>query len=137
LFGYEVFPLDAPAVLVESPLDVVRMHTAGLSGGLATYGAEWTDAQMRLILEVASELIIGFDNDKGGHKAAQLLLHGDKKDKRRGYIGSIRCFLANYDGIKAKDPGEMTDEQIHDWAETSRFWAVSLVENIHVPARFR
>lgn len=126
LFGWEVFEPGTPAIVVESPLDAVRIYTAGISGAVATYGAEWTNAQMRLLVEDASELIAGFDNDKSGRKATQLLLHGDKKDKRRGYIGSIRIYLANYDGIKAKDPGEMSDEQIHDWAETSRFWATAL-----------
>jgi hypothetical protein len=122
LFGYEQFPAEGAAVLLESPLDVVRLHTAGIEGGLSTYGASWTDEQMRLLSSVASDVVLAFDNDAGGYQAQQRFLEGDPKKHRKPWAPRFYTEILNYKGIDAKDIGDMTDEQIRQAIETRRHW---------------
>lgn len=107
LFGLDAFT-GSRAILVESPLDAVRLHAEGVSGGLATFGASISDHQMRVVLDVADELLVATDNfhsDPAGRKAALSLL--------KKYSTRIEMRFLNYDGIDAKDIGDMTDKQIH------------------------
>ena len=123
LFGYDVFPAgEADALVVESPLDVARIHTAGLLGGLSTYGAEWTEAQMQLVREATDTMISCFDNDKGGAAANKLLLEGDRRAGRRPWTDRIDLWFENYEGIPAKDPGDMSDRQILWSINNAKHW---------------
>lgn len=123
LFGYDVFPAhEADALVVESPLDVARIHTAGLLGALSTYGAEFTEAQMQLVRSATDTMVSCFDNDKGGHAANKLLLEGDRRAGRRPWTDRIDLWFQNYEGIEAKDPGDMNDRQIHWSIEHARHW---------------
>jgi hypothetical protein len=117
LFGLAQFPAGEPAILLESPLDVARLYTAGFEGGLSSYGVHFTDAQMRILSEVTDRLIAAFDNDKDGRLANRLLLYGDRKAGRKAWARTINTWFLNYNGITAKDIGEMTDDQI-EWAMT-------------------
>lgn len=73
VFGLDCFQGER-AVLVESPLDAVRLASAGVEGGLATYGAAYSRAQLSLICDVADELVVALDNDAAGQKAAYEIL---------------------------------------------------------------
>lgn len=118
LFGIDVFPENATAILVESPLDVCRLHSAGFLGGVSSFGVMVSDDQMRLLLSVTEELILALDNDDNGVRETAHLLHGEPrggKFKKQGIpwlakFASIEVF--NYGGSTAKDPGEMTNEEI-------------------------
>lgn len=123
LFGFDQFPQGGAAVLLESPLDVVRLHSAGIAGGLSTYGASWTDTQIRLVSEVAEDIVLAFDDDAGGYQATHLFLYGDPKKRRRARVNDFsHVDLLNYDGIDAKDIGDMTDAEIRRAIEDRRFW---------------
>lgn len=107
LFGLDAFT-GSRAILVESPLDAVRLHSEGIAGGLATFGASISDNQMRVVLEHADELIVATDNfhtDNAGRKAALSLL--------KKYSTRVEMRFLNYDGIDAKDIGDMTSKEIH------------------------
>lgn len=115
LFGLPQFPTGETAVLLESPLDVARLYTAGYEGGLSTFGVHFTDLQMRILSEVTDKLIAAFDNDHDGALAKRLLLRGDRKADRKPWARQLNTWFINYNGISAKDVGDMDDEQI-EWA---------------------
>jgi hypothetical protein len=122
LFGiHQIDPEEKTCVVVESPLDVPRLHTAGYENGIATFGAEITNEQLDLIFERFDVIIWALDNDRAGQKALKYILtqyrhypniqrvfkyavpwdralDDAKKDQPKGYI---------------KDPGDMADGDIH------------------------
>lgn len=113
LFGYDVFEQGSPAILVESPLDVLRLHTAGVRGGLSSYGVRVSTEQMRLIRRATDTVIFALDNDRDGRLRSMEL--------KKQWMGKIphKRFL-NYEGTTAKDIGEMSDEQIKRAVNTAR-----------------
>lgn len=114
LFGLDAFA-GGRAILLESPLDVVRLDTSGIEGGLSTFGASISEHQMRVVLDVADEVIVATDNfntDPAGRKAALTLL---KKYSRR-----IPMRFLDYSKTDAKDVGDMTDEEIHSSVKNSK-----------------
>ena len=112
LFGIEKF-LNKTAVLVESPLDVIRLAsiTTGVQG-LATFGSYVSTEQLSLLNSVASKVIVAMDNDEAGLKASKMLF----KTMPRFDDGVL---WLNYKNTKAKDIGDMTDEEIYDALSTS------------------
>lgn len=112
LFGLEQF-VEGPALVVESPLDVPRIFTAGVDGGLSSYGAGVSEAQMKIVQTITDECIVGLDNDKDGTTYSRWL--------NDTYGKSMILRFLNYadfdEGIK--DPGNMTDEQILHSVDTA------------------
>lgn len=112
LFGVERFR-SKTAVLVESPLDVVRF--AGVFSrpqALASFGAHVSSQQLRLLTNVADCVVVAMDNDKAG-KEANKNIYKRIGSPRRG----IRWW--NYAGTDAKDIGDMTDDEIEHGFLTS------------------
>lgn len=106
LFGYNVFP-KSTLIIVESPLDAVRLATVGIHGGVATFGTSVSTAQLNL-MSVAGKLIIAMDNpkvDEAGEKAAKDIFNRTKQ------LG-IECWFFNYGDSTAKDIGEMSEVEI-------------------------
>jgi hypothetical protein len=69
LFGFEL--IDDQVTVVESPLDVVRLHGVGIPA-VATFGSKWTEHQFNLLRGVKN-VTLAFDNDEAGHKATTTL----------------------------------------------------------------
>ena len=117
LFGLEMLDEGQTAILVESPLDCLRLRSAGIYGAVSSFGAGATDVQMRRLLEKTTSVIVALDNDKEGRLQTQLLCRGESKRGtvvRRGWAArfeDLRCF--NYGDSHAKDPGDMSDEALH------------------------
>jgi len=104
LFGIDLFPEDGQAILVESPLDVVRLYSEGIAGGLAAFGALVSDQQVELLCAHASTVVLALDNDEEGQLQTQAML---------GRLGRrLRVKVLDYGTSKAKDVGEMTREEI-------------------------
>ena len=107
LFGLRAFADGGTAVLVESPLDCARLHAAGITGGLSSYGVQVSDLQLSALRTVAGGIVFALDNDSPGRdKSADLAVSGRFWDAR---------FL-NYSACSSyrKDPGDMTDTELHD-----------------------
>lgn len=105
LFGIDRF-MSSTAVLVESPLDVVRFSSVcDNPQALASFGTSVSEAQISLLCDVADRVIIAMDNDDAGIAAAKKLFKTLPNFKK-----GIRWF--NYGKSKAKDIGDMTDDQI-------------------------
>jgi hypothetical protein len=59
---------------------------------------------MTLVIAHADKVILALDNDRDGMKYSEMM--------RKLHARRINMSFLNYDGIDAKDVGEMTDEQI-------------------------
>ena len=58
-------------LLAEGNIDVVSLHQAGFDSAVASLGTSLTPEQARLISRYAQEVVIAYDNDGAGQKAAQ------------------------------------------------------------------
>jgi DNA primase len=104
VFGYHLLGEDA--YVEESPLDCPRLWTYSVDGGVSGYGVHISDLQMDLIVEhpKVKRVIMCLDNDKAGRtKEAEIWAN---------YRHRTRLYFANYDGIDAKDHGDMSPDEI-------------------------
>ena len=58
-------------ILVEGNIDVVSLHQAGFDSAVASLGTSLTPEQARLMSRYAGEVILCYDSDEAGRKAAQ------------------------------------------------------------------
>lgn len=59
------------AVIVEGQMDCIKVHQEGFTNTVATSGTAVTEDQLRLVLRLTKNLVLGFDNDGAGQKAAR------------------------------------------------------------------
>jgi hypothetical protein len=106
LFGYATLS-DGDVVLVESPLDCARMHSAGVKNVVAICGSNINEEQFKLI-RYADRIIAAFDNPKldNAGKSASNSIH-----KLAIKYGANLLFF-NYGETGKKDPGDLTDNEI-------------------------
>jgi hypothetical protein len=107
LFGIETLT-GRTAILLESPLDCLRIHTAGISGAVSSYGVQVSDTQLDLLFDRAEIVIFALDNDEVGLRKMW--------DLRQKYLKSgKRIKFVDYTHIPwAKDLGTegVTDQDI-------------------------
>tara|TARA_B100000953_G_scaffold281843_1_gene259575 strand:- start:1053 stop:1760 length:708 start_codon:yes stop_codon:yes gene_type:complete len=109
LFGIERFKAQV-AVLVESPLDVVRLASLRpglLTHGLASFGAHVSTYQLNLMSRWADTIVIALDNDEAGICAAERVARDCPRP--RGGINYLR-----YEHTNAKDIGDMTNDELEE-----------------------
>jgi Toprim domain len=102
LFGYE--RREDELIVVESPLDVARLASLGIFGGVAVCGSAVSTVQINLIRS-AKKIIIAMDNDKAGISSSMEILQASK-DMR------FECWFFNYDNTDMKDIGGMSKAEI-------------------------
>jgi hypothetical protein len=110
LFGYDKYT-GGDMIAVESPLDVVRLESVGITGGVATFGCSVTDEQYAL-LRCGDRLIIAMDNDQAGVKASLHLLNKTKEYR-------TEAWFFNYSHTDVKDVGAMSKAEIIEGLESS------------------
>jgi DNA primase len=59
------------AVVVEGNMDAIASHQAGIRNVVASSGTAFTDKQLNLIKKLATKLVLSFDADEAGEKAAR------------------------------------------------------------------
>lgn len=99
---------EEQVVVVESPLDAVRLASVGVAGAVATCGAIVSKEQIKL-LRTSQKIICAFDNpkiDAAGKKASQEMRQAALKY-------GLNLFFFNYADSGKKDPGDMTKEEIY------------------------
>jgi hypothetical protein len=107
LFGLDRFR-QKTAVLLESPLDVVRLAAVREDvQGLASFGVYVSDTQLSLLTQYADRVIIALDNDKAGRQQAGKV-HRLISPPRHG------LFYLKYSHTDAKDIGDMSDAEIEE-----------------------
>ncbi len=88
---------DGPFILCEGNIDVVSLHQAGFTGAVASLGTSLTSDQARLLSRYTDQVILAYDGDAAGIKAA------DRAIKIFEQIGmKVRVLRIN----GAKDPDE-------------------------------
>lgn len=103
LFGYGAYK-RGDMIVVESPLDVVRLASVGIAGGVATYGAIVSHAQFNMI-RGADRIIFAMDNDEAGRVSSRSLLHMCRE------FGAEAWFF-DYGNLDVKDVGGMSRDEI-------------------------
>lgn len=106
MFGIEKFS-GGTMVVVESPLDAVRLRSVGVEGGVATFGAIVSSDQLTLCRR-ADRLIFAMDNpriDDAGKKSMKDII------SRCRALG-IESYFFNYNRSSAKDVGDMSTREI-------------------------
>lgn len=122
LFGACEFSGDT-AVLLESPLDVVRLWCAGVPGGVAAFGASVSDAQAELLVELADTVVLALDLDPAGRASQDQLferLHGRTEVRSFNYRPALEAFGSGVYDKRPKDIGDLRDEDIHAGLEARR-----------------
>ena len=105
LFGFDKYE-SGDMILVESPLDVVRLESLGITGGVASFGTAVSDEQIQLLLSVRDgRLVIAMDSDEPGMLAASNVLTKVLEKKHDAWF-------FNYDGSDAKDVGAMSKAEV-------------------------
>jgi len=107
LFGIETLT-GRTAIVLESPLDCLRLHTAGISGGVSSYGVQISEQQLELLFDRAEIVIFAMDNDDVGLKKMLEL-------RQRYRTSGKRIKFVDYSHIPwAKDLGTegVTDKDI-------------------------
>jgi len=103
VFGIQKFT-GGSMVVVESPLDVVRLDSVGVPGGVATYGCAVSHAQVNVI-RGADRIVFAMDNDKAGRKGSYELLDAAKQ------MG-FEAWFFDYSNTDRKDVGGMSKAEI-------------------------
>lgn len=102
LFGFQL--LGGAAIVVESPLDVVRLARHGIRGGVATYGSYVSDEQLDALTAATDEILLAFDNDVAGHEATDQVR---RRLRKRSIVPKVIAYPKKRHG---KDPGEWPAE---------------------------
>lgn len=84
-------------ILVEGNIDVVSLHQAGFDSAVASLGTSLTPEQARLLSRYTHEIVISYDADEAGRKAAQRAIGLLDKLELRVRVLTVRG---------AKDPDE-------------------------------
>lgn len=111
LFGYQQYN-GGDMIVVESPLDVVRLASVGITGGVSTYGAIVSMTQFNLIRS-AGRIIFAMDNDDAG-KASSLELLKLCREMM------TEAWFFNYNHTDMKDVGAMSKEEIQIGIDSAR-----------------
>lgn len=111
LFGYHTYT-GGDMIVVESPLDAVRLKSIGISGGVATYGALVSKDQINVI-RGADRIIVAMDHDEAGREASMAFLEASKSM-------SFECLFFDYSHTDQKDIGGMSRSEILEGLENSK-----------------
>ena len=84
-------------ILCEGYMDVIALHAAGFQNAVATLGTAITPEQARIMAKYTKKVIITYDSDEAGQKAA---------DKAMRLLGEVGIDMRVLTLIGAKDPDE-------------------------------
>lgn len=111
LFGYEQYK-SGDMIVVESPLDVVRLASIGITGGVATFGCSISTEQLSAI-RGADRVIFALDNDEAGKIASRDLFSRCRELK-------TEAWFFNYGEIDVKDVGAMSKAEVVSGIENAQ-----------------
>lgn len=103
LFGLDALGDERTVILVESPVDAVRLDAAGFRGGVSSFGVSVSDFQLSLVHERAERLVLALDNDSAGIS---------ETDRIASSFHAIDVSVFSYNHVTGKDPGELEDIDI-------------------------
>jgi len=65
---------EGVAIIVEGYMDAIALHAAGFHHTVASLGTAFTEEQATLLKRSASRVLLNFDSDEAGQRAARLAL---------------------------------------------------------------
>jgi DNA primase len=89
------------AIVVEGYMDAISLHAAGFTNAVASLGTAFTEEQATLLRRSASRVLLNFDSDEAGQRAARLAL--SIADQTGLDVAVVRV-------AGAKDPDELLRE---------------------------
>ena len=122
LFGYQQMSQYDWVVLVESPLDAVRLCGLGIHA-VSSLGAWISAAQVRLLARTFTTVYMALDDDTAGHRGAEIATRMLRKQGAAVVAWSYHN-LVDEEGKKAKDVGDVPDDEalLASWQHTRRCW---------------
>ena len=122
LFGYSLMSQYDWVVLVESPLDAVRLFGLGINA-VSSLGAWISAAQCRLLARSFTTIYMALDDDTAGHRGAEIATRMLRKQGAAVVAWSYHG-LQDEEGRKAKDVGDVPDDDalLASWQHTRRCW---------------
>ena len=90
---------DRSIIVVEGYMDVIALHQAGFTNAIACLGTALTTEMAQLINRYADEVILCYDSDEAGQKAAKRAM------EIFGSIGELKLRVVQMSG--GKDPDEI------------------------------
>ena len=91
-------------IVVESPLDVVRLTSLGITGGVSTYGSMISETQLKTI-RFADKIIFALDSDDAGLTSSLKMV---KASQDLGF----EAWFFEYADIDVKDVGGMSKTEV-------------------------
>lgn len=88
---------DKEIILCEGYMDVIALHAAGFQNTVATLGTALTSEQARIMKRYADRVVLCYDSDNAGRKAAERAL---------GILGEVGLEVRVLQMEGAKDPDE-------------------------------
>ncbi len=112
LFGIDVFK-GGRMIVVESPLDAVRLLSAGIEGGVSTMGVRVSKTQLDL-MSMSDSVVFALDNPAVDEDGASAIKELYKKSR-----GLKNVYFFDYSDTMAKDPGDMDADSIRAGLENA------------------
>ena len=106
-------------IIVEGYMDVISLHQAGITNAVASLGTALTDSQGRILKKYCEEVIISYDADGAGQKAAMRGLD---------ILNNIGCMVKVIKVPDGKDPDDYVRKNGADNFNALARKAMSLVE---------
>jgi DNA primase len=114
---------DDRAIVVEGYFDVIALHAAGITTGVASMGTALTSAQIRHLLRYteSKQIILNFDADKAGQKAAERAI---SEVEELAYRGEVKLRVLNLPNGKDADDflKEQSADAYHQLIEAAPLW---------------
>ena len=99
------------AVLVEGQMDMVMSHQAGVSNTIASSGTALTELHLRKIQKLTNRIIIAYDSDEAGEKAARRAAELALQLGMEVKVTSLP---------KGEDPASVAQKNSEEWKEALR-----------------
>lgn len=116
-------------IICEGYMDVIAMHQAGFNMAVASLGTAFTTGQALILKRYTDEVILSYDSDEAGTKAA---IRGIGILKEAGLKGKVLDLRPHKDPDEfIKNEGREAFEQRIKNAENPFFFEVRIMENSH------
>ena len=111
LYGYAQY-CGGDMIVVESPLDVVRLDSIGIFGGVAIYGSVVSDLQLKYI-RMADRIVFAMDSDEAGRMSSSRLCELTRSL-------NFEAWFFDYSGTDMKDVGGMSKAEVMQGLESAK-----------------
>lgn len=112
IYGIDLWEPHDDLLIVESPLDAVRLLSVGITGGVATYGSIISKEQLQ-ILKGYKHLTFAMDADEAGTHSHMHIMQMTK-------VFGFECWFFDYSHTDAKDVGGMSRMEIAEGLHNAR-----------------